>query len=220
MDKKIILFDLDGTLTDSGPGIMNCVRYSLERTGHEAVSQEVLKSFIGPPLVKQFMDAIGMTKEEAVHAVSVFRERYAVTGIFENSLYPGIKELLQKLSEKDHILGIASAKPMHFVDRVAEYFDIKKYFSIVKGSLSDNENPNKLDVLGRAISEAGYEDKKNLVYLVGDRKYDAAGARLSGIGFYGAAWGYAAKNELEEAGAKKIASDPLELFGLIMDDDN
>lgn len=216
MDKKIILFDLDGTLTDSGPGIMNCVKYSLERTGRQPVTEEVLRSFIGPPLVNQFMDAIGMTRQEAVESVRIFRERYAVTGIYENSLYPGIKELLSRLSNNDYRLGIASAKPMKFVERVAEYFDIRKYFDVVKGALSDNENPNKTDVLGRAIGEAGYEDKKELVYMVGDRRYDAAGAKLCGIGFYGAAWGYAAKGELETAGARYIASDPCELFEMII----
>lgn len=216
MDKKIILFDLDGTLTDSGPGIMNCVKYSLERTGRQPVTEEVLRSFIGPPLVNQFMDAIGMTKQEAIDSVRIFRERYSVTGIYENSLYPGINELLSGLSDKGYKLGIASAKPMKFVERVTEYFDIKKYFDVVKGALSDNENPNKIDVLGRAMAEAGYEDKKELVYMVGDRRYDAAGAKLCGIGFYGAAWGYAAKGELESAGAKHIASDPYELFEMII----
>lgn len=216
MDKKIILFDLDGTLTDSGPGIMNCVKYSLERTGRQPVTEEVLRSFIGPPLVNQFMDAIGMTRQEAVDSVKIFRERYSVTGIYENSLYPGIKELLSRLSDNDYKLGIASAKPMKFVERVAEYFDIRKYFDVIKGALSDNENPNKTDVLGRAIGEARYDDKKELVYLVGDRRYDAAGAQLSGIGFYGAAWGYAAKGELESAGARYIASNPDELYEMII----
>lgn len=216
MKKKLILFDLDGTLTDSGPGIMNCVKYSLEKTGRQSVSQDVLKSFIGPPLVNQFMDAIGMTRQEAVDSVRIFRERYSVTGIYENTLYPGINEILSRLSDEDYKLGIASAKPMKFVERVAEYFDIRKYFDVVKGALSDNENPNKTDVLGRAISEAGYEDNKKLVYMVGDRRYDVTGAMLCGIGFYGAAWGYAANGELEAAGAKYIASDPYDLFELII----
>ena len=218
MKKRVILFDLDGTLTDSGPGIKNCVKYALEKKGYEPLSEKTLTSFIGPPMVQQFQEVLAVSREEAEDLVHTFRERYAVTGIFENSLYPGIKELLTALKKKGFLLGVTSAKPMRFVDRVTEHYEIAAFFDTIQGALSDNEKPDKTEVIARSLKALGYENDRELVSLVGDRKYDAKGAALSKIGFYGVGWGYAAKGELEEAGAQKIVADAEELLKLICED--
>ena len=217
--KKLILFDLDGTLTDSGPGIKKCVQYGLEKCGYPLQSDPVLQSFIGPPLLHQYMTVLGMSREEAKTAIRFYRERYAAVGIYENSLYGGVPEMLAALREENYLLGVTSAKPLHFVHDVLEYFTLRDRFDVIQGAMSDQERPNKVDVIERTLSEIGYESRRDAVWLVGDRKYDAAGAKLCGIGFYGAGWGYAQEGELEAEGAQKIADSPEDLVRMILAED-
>ena len=135
---QVILFDLDGTLTESGEGIINCVQYALEKLGKKEEHPENLQCFIGPPLKEQFMKYAGLGEEEGEKAVVYYRERYTTTGIFENRLYPKIPELLELLKINNKILAVASSKPEVYVKQILEHFQIADYFTAidVQGAIS------------------------------------------------------------------------------------
>ena len=130
----MILFDLDGTLTDSGPGITRCVQYALASFGIEEPDLEKLNCYVGPPLLESFMNFAGLGCEEAQQAITKYRERYEAEGIFENEVYEGIPEVLAYLKEKGKILAVASSKPEKYVEQILEHFEIRKYFTEVTGS--------------------------------------------------------------------------------------
>ena len=134
---QVILFDLDGTLTESGEGIINCVQYALEKLGKKEEHPENLQCFIGPPLKEQFMKYAGLGEEEGEKAVVYYRERYTTTGIFENRLYPKIPELLELLKINNKILAVASSKPEVYVKQILEHFQIADYFTAIVGSELD-----------------------------------------------------------------------------------
>ena len=138
---KYILFDLDGTLTDSSKGIINCVKYAMDAAGVTIENDDDLFEFIGPPLTDGFMTILGMNREEAERATTKFRERYNVTGLFENEPYEGIKEVLETLSERGFVLAVATSKPEETAKRILEHFELAKYFDeIVGSSVEENRN--------------------------------------------------------------------------------
>ena len=196
MNKKYILFDLDGTLTDSGEGITKSVVYALEKFGIKATPEEV-KHFVGPPLKENFMLSYNLTEEQATDAVEYFRERYAPIGIFENYPYEGIKELLKELKEKGNVLLVATSKPMVHAERVLEKFELYTYFDCVLGSeLHGTEN--KTHIMKQVLEKA---EVKNLseVIMVGDTFYDLEGARNVGVDVIAVGYGYGKKEELKQA---------------------
>ena len=215
MKKGLIIFDLDGTLTKSGPGVMKDISYMCEKMGIEIPSEDVLKSFIGPPLMTHIMDVFGMDKEQAEKGVKIFRERYEADGIFDNSVYDGIIELLEKLQADGYTISIATSKPEPMAKMVTEHFGLDRFFGFWKGASSDNSRSDKSDIIECVINGCGFADCKEKAVMVGDRKYDAMGAKLCGIGFMGAGWGYAPKGELEEYSPIGIASSPMELYEII-----
>ena len=145
---KAILFDLDGTLTDSGEGIMKSVQYALEKLGKPEDDLEKLRVFVGPPLMEEFMEYAGVDEEAARQGVTYYRERYAPIGVFENKVYPGIKDMLVQLKKKGYLLGVASSKPEYFVKQVLEHFELDVYQVILVGD-------REYDVLG--AREAGLD---------------------------------------------------------------
>src|SRR5699024_1172907 len=147
----IILFDLDGTLTDSAEGIVECVQYELAHFGIEEPDTENLKCFVGPPLLEQFTQYCHMSKRQAETAVAVYRERYAKTGIYENRLYEGIPQLLELLKQEKKILGVASSKPEIYVRRILEYFQIDQYFDVIVGANMDGTRTKKSEVIEEAL---------------------------------------------------------------------
>lgn len=215
MEKGLVIFDLDGTLTESGPGVINCMTHLCKEMGLEIPSEDVLRSFIGPPLEIHLMDVFGMNKDEAEKGVEIFRERYDKKGIFENSLYDGITEMLEKLQKDGYKISIATSKPEPMAKIVITHYGLDKFLGFWKGAASDKSRPDKSDILESVIQGCGYADNKSKAVLVGDRKYDAMGARLCGIGFIGAGWGYAPKGELEEYSPIGIAHSPKELYEII-----
>jgi len=150
---QYLLFDLDGTLTDSKPGILSCVRYSLEKMGKPVPEEEQLMCFIGPPLIASYQEYCGMDESEAAACVAVYRERYAVTGLFENSVYPGIPETLQSLCAAGYTLAVATSKPEPYMLRILEHFELNGYFSVVSGSGLDGKRNNKIRVIQDALSQ-------------------------------------------------------------------
>lgn len=216
---ELILFDLDGTLTDSGPGIMNCVKYAFEKMNYTDYDPAILRTFIGPPLDYRFQEVCGISEEEAKKAVATFRERYFVTGIWENSVYEGIPEVLTLLKVSGKKLAVATSKPQVLADRVLERFELAEFFDVICGSKADGKNAEKTTILNEVLAVTGYTDKKDQVVLIGDTKYDVLGAKAVGIDCVGVSYGYGTEDDLKEAGAAKICKTPGELVYLALDEE-
>lgn len=199
--KKTILFDLDGTLTDSGEGIINCVIYALERFGLPIPPRDSLRYFVGPPLHESFVKQ-GVPADRAEEAVAVYRERYVPTGMFENTPYPGVRELLEQLKAEGYTLYVASSKPEWMCVEILEHFDLAKYFAQICGATMDTSRTNKEAVIEYLIQENGKTD--NMI-MVGDTKFDVLGAKAHGIPCVGVSWGYGIVADMQQAGAAAIA---------------
>ena len=152
--KKTILFDLDGTLTDSGEGIINCVIYALERCGLPIPPRDSLRYFVGPPLHESFVKQ-GVPADRAEEAVAGYRERYVPTGMFENTPYPGVRELLEQLKAEGYTLYVSSSKPEWMCVEILKHFDLAKYFAQICGATMDTSPTNKEAVIEYLILENG-----------------------------------------------------------------
>ena len=205
MSYDFVLFDLDGTLTDSAEGIVNSVVYALERKGVPYVSKQELRRFVGPPLQASFRDHCGFSEEEAKDAVSVFREYFTEKGIYENAVYEGVPEMLLSLCKAGFKLAVATSKPEAFAKQILERFDLAKYFTVIAGASMDGTD--KPTVIRLALSRLNTEPSSR-VLMVGDREHDILGAKEVGISSLGVLYGYGSKEELEEAGAAYIAASP------------
>lgn len=206
--KKTILFDLDGTLTDSGEGIINCAIYALERFGLPIPSRKELRVFVGPPLTDTFVK-FGVPPEDAVDAVKVYRERYLPIGMYENKPYPGIQELLETLHNAGHILCIATSKPESMAIEILEHFDLKKYFHYICGATFDHSRDTKEQVISYLINQC---DSEYPWVMVGDTAFDVIGAKAHNIPAIGVAWGYGLVEEMQKAGATAILYSTDELL--------
>lgn len=214
--KELILFDLDGTLTDSGPGIMNCVKYAFDQYGFKDYDADLLRTFVGPPLQYRFKEVLGVDDETAKELVKSYRAYYMEHGLWDNSVYEGIPEVLTLLKCSGKKLGVASSKPHHMVVSVLERFELKEYFDVVHGGKAEGKASEKSAVLKEAIASAGYADKLDQVLLIGDTKYDVLGAKQIGIDCVGVAYGYGTQEELKESGAVKICKTPGDLVYLVL----
>lgn len=212
---KYILFDLDGTITDSALGITNSVKYSLEKSGAEIPPYETLCKFIGPPLLDGFRDICGFETERAKAAVKYYREYYETTGLFENKVYDGIPELLKKLKLNGKSVILATSKPEKFAKIILEHFDLSRYFDFAAGASLDETRNKKDEVIAYALSECNITDKSRAV-MVGDRHHDIDGAKKNGISCVGVLYGFGNREELENAGADYIAADEVELFDILI----
>lgn len=209
-----VLFDLDGTLTDPGLGITNSILYALDKMGFPKPPREDLYPFIGPPLTESFQKYCGMTAEQAEEALRVYREYFSVTGLFENSVYDGIPEMLDSLRKAGLRLCLATSKPEVYARRIVERFDLARCLDFVGGATLTGERNAKADVIAYVLAETGTPAGQTV--MVGDRRHDAEGAAAHGIPCIGVLWGYGDETELRAAGAAQIASDPGELARLIL----
>lgn len=212
----IILFDLDGTLTDSGIGITNSVRYALEKKGIEVNDRRELFRFIGPPLVDSFQMFYGFSPEKALETTHIYREYYAEKGIFENEVYDGIEELLKKLRQAGKRLIVATSKPEPFAVRILDHFGLSRYFEYIAGSNMDETRSSKSEVMAYALEACGVTDLSKAV-MVGDREHDILGAKKTGTASLGVLYGYGSREELEKAGADHIAATPEDIYSIVMD---
>ena len=208
---RVLLFDLDGTLTASGEGITKSVQYALHKMGREAEDLKALEVFVGPPLLEQFMRYCGMSEEEAVQAVRFYRERYNVTGLFENSPYDGVREMLETLRARGFILGVASSKPDCMVKRILEHFELSEYFHEIVGSDPEKMKMSKADVIEIILERLGYRDRRGEAVMIGDRDQDVNGAAKAEVACIGVTYGYGSYEELSQAGADKIVRSVKEL---------
>lgn len=197
-----ILFDLDGTLTDSGPGIMNGFEYALGKMGIEVPDRSSLRKFVGPPLGDSFEKTLGFSPEDAANGIAFYREYYADKGVYENDVYPGVFELLDKLKASGKKMIVATTKAELMADVVMDHFGLRKYFDLMVAS-NNTDRKNKIDVLKYAIENGGVDTAKAV--MIGDRFYDVTGASHFGIDSVGVLYGYGSRQELEDAGATYIA---------------
>lgn len=211
---KYIFFDLDGTLTDPGIGITNAVMYALKKYNIEVSERSELYKFIGPPLRDSFCKYYGMSSDEAEQAVTYYREYYGVTGLFENDVYPGIYELLEKLKGDGYTLVLATSKPDKFSVSILKHFDLYKYFDFCACATFDGSRDSKASVIRYALESLNITDTSK-VLMIGDRYHDVNGARECGIKAVGVTYGYGDRAEHIEDGAAYIADDVDELYKII-----
>ena len=201
MTPKAIFFDLDGTLTDSGEGIINCATLALEHFGLRVPSREEMGVFVGPPLDQTFIK-FGIPAEKAQEAIDVFRSRYLVVGKFENTPYPGIRELLEKLKSQGHRLFVATSKPETTAVEILHKFELAQYFEVICGATLDGTRVHKADVIDYLLGKIGTPED---ILMIGDTEFDVTGAAAHGIKTIGVSWGYGKVAAMEQAGAMAIA---------------
>ncbi len=206
-----ILFDLDGTLTDNGEGITNAVAYALRKFGITPPPREELNKFVGPPLRDRFVE-LYVSEEQGDLAVEYYREYFRPHGIFENVVYDGVPQMLSALKAAGCTLAIATSKPEIFAKKIAEHFDLAKYFTVIAGSDLEGTRIKKADVIRYCLELLGKPDR---VLMVGDREHDILGATAVGLPAVGVTYGYGSREELEKAHAAYIIDDPLKLIELI-----
>ncbi len=207
---QYLLFDLDGTLTDPKVGITKSVQYALRHHGIDVENPDELCPFIGPPLRDSFRKYYGFDEREAEDAVAKYREYFAVTGIYENTMYEGVPDMLEALKSQGRRLVLATSKPTVFADIVLLHFDLAKYFDFVSGSELDGARSEKIEVIRYALAHCPADDLKDAV-MVGDREYDILGAKAVGVSSVGVLYGYGDYDELRLAGAGRIVRSVSEL---------
>ena len=201
-----LFFDLDGTLTDPAQGITNSFIHALKYFGIEIPSYETLCTFIGPPLPETFKTQFGFDKQKVAEGVKKYREYFATKGLLENSVYPGIPELLAGLKAAGKKLVVATSKPEEYSVRIIEHFGLAQYFENVCGSLMDESRSKKDEVIAYAIERNHISDKSKIL-MIGDRKHDILGAKKIGLKSCGVLFGYGSREELEEAEADFISEN-------------
>lgn len=205
MRYSTLLFDLDGTLTDSREGIINCFRHTAEVMGAEL--PENTDCLLGPPLGFSFENFFGMDSKKAEEAVRVYRRRYGDTGLFENRVYGGVPEMLETLSKNGFMLCVATCKAEIYAVRILDKFGLSRYFKVIGGSDTEGRRTSKTEVIDYVLMRAGVSDRSR-VLMVGDRDNDVLGAHSSGIDCLGVLWGYGSAEELAGAGADMTADTP------------
>lgn len=222
---QYVLFDLDGTLSESAPGITRSVQYALKCLGIDEPDLHKLETFVGPPLGDEFRRRYGFDDKTCLAAIDHYRERYSRTGIFECSLYPGIREMLEKEYLAGQKLAVASSKPEAFVVQIMEHFGIAPYFTAICGAPMDEEKQgtggrtSKEIVVEKALRELsvfGSREKELRTAMVGDRCFDIQGAVSNGVVPVGVTFGYGTRQELEDAGASLIGSNAMELGSILL----
>lgn len=214
-----LLFDLDGTLTNSAEGITKCVQYGLNKIGIVENDLSKLEVFIGPPLRSSYMKYYGLSKEEAETCVTFYRERYEKIGIWENKVYPGIIELLGKLQRNGKKMGMATGKPEIFAKQIATRFGFNDYLDAISGSSLDGKMDDKALVVAEALKKwqiTSNFDKKDVV-LIGDRREDVLAAHANGIACIGVGFGFGSLAELNEVGVEYYAANVEDLTKLLLD---
>lgn len=204
----VILFDLDGTLTDSGEGILNSVRYALWKMNCPVPKESVLRRFIGPPLTDAFRELCGMSEADAEEAVRLYREYYTAGGMLENRVYDGIPEMLETLCAAGERLALATSKPEQFARKIMDHFGLTPYFTYVGGALLHSRK-EKEEVITYTLGAVGADPARCI--MIGDRHYDVLGAKAFGMPAVGVLWGYGSREELTEAGAARLAETPSEI---------
>lgn len=210
----VVLFDLDGTIIDSGKGVLNAVKYALRHYRDPIPEMEELRKFMGPPLKESFMEVCGYDEKKAVEAIGVYREYYREIGIHENEVYEGMAELIADLKADGRCVIVATSKPEEFAKLILGELGIAKHFTYIAGADMAETRAEKEQVLEYALKENGIVDHSQVV-MVGDRKFDINGAHAFGLDSVGVLFGYGSREEFEAAGATYIVETASELRKLL-----
>ena len=201
---EAVLFDFDGTIADTGEGLFNSIQYAVRSLGFEPLSEEVLRTFVGPPVYDSFKRVLGADDETVHTAVEKYREFYAEKGIYEFRLYDGILELFNELKANGIKIVLASAKPQRFIIKLVGYIGIEDVVEFISSPADDKADPSKVTLINNALAAMNVEKEKAL--MVGDRHFDINGANGAGIESVGVTFGYGSCEELKNAGATFIAA--------------
>ncbi len=210
---QAILIDLDGTLIDSGPGIMESVQYALGKMGYEPADRETLRKFVGPSLMDSFTHLYHMSREDAEQATAYYREVYSTGNMFHFDLYEGVEACLQELKKAQKRLILVTSKPHVYAERILEKSKMDRYFEYQTGPELSDDSSQKVRLIERAIAECGLKKEETL--MVGDTHFDIDGAVEAGIDSVGVTYGYGKEEELTEAGASYLVASPKELSRLL-----
>ena len=211
-----VIFDFDGTVTDTGEGILKSLQYSFEQMGDPVPDLSDLKKFIGPPIHYSFVTFYGVKEEDVSKYIEKYRERYRKIGIYECCLYDGMLDTLHKLKENGVKIGIASSKPISLIYDVMDYLKITELFDAVVGTQFDDSNHSgKKDLVLQSMSKLGATDKSR-VLMVGDRYFDIDGAAGAGVDSCGVLFGYGNEQEFKEHGATYIVGSAEEIVKLAL----
>lgn len=206
--KRTILFDLDGTLTDSAEGVINCAQPALKYFGLPIPDRADMRFMVGPPLRDSFL-RLGVAEQDVEKAVEIYRSRYVPTGMFENTPYPGISAMLAALKDAGHELYVATSKPEGMATEILKKFRLAGYFDKIYGASMDGSRDTKDTVIAYLLEELGPRED---IIMVGDTSYDVLGAAAHGIPTIGVAWGYGEVEDMKSAGAADIVSSPAQLL--------
>lgn len=207
---KTIIFDLDGTITDAGEGIINCAALALETLGLTVPDRDAMRIFVGPPL-RQTFQKFGVKPEDVERAIDIYRSRYIPIGMFENTPYPGIHALLAALKERGHKLYVATSKPETMAVAILQKFDLAPYFDLICGATLDSSRDSKSKVIEYLLNQI----QKNDAVMVGDTEFDVLGAAEHGIPTIGVTWGYGKAEDMIHAGAVTIVNTPMQLLDIL-----
>lgn len=211
----IIAFDLDGTLTNPERGLIASFVYAFKKMGVDYGQKSELKRFIGPPIYEEWQRCFGFTPEESSKALLIFREYYSVYGWWDNEIYPGVKEMLEKLKNAGKKIILATSKPEIFAKKVLELFDISKYFDFIGGASTDKTRDKKSEVLEYSLASVGVSDKSKAI-LVGDRVYDSEGAIACGIDSLGVLYAHGSDSEVRSAGFTYVVNNVEDIAALLI----
>ncbi len=215
MKYNYVIFDFDGTVADTGEGILKSLQYSFEQMGREVPDLSDLKKFIGPPIHYSYVTFYGVAEEDVDRYITKYRERYRKIGIFECHIYDGMRETLEKLRTAGVKIGIASSKPVKLIHDVMNYLNLEEYFDAVVGvQFDDTKHPGKTDLVLQSMEKLGADKKSTL--MVGDRYFDIDGAAGAGVDSVGVVYGYGSREEFMEHNATYIVDKPQEILDIVL----
>lgn len=211
MNRPTLLIDLDGTLTDPSQGIFSCIEHAFADCQVEPPPRSSLRDWIGPPLRSSFASVLGEARAD--RAVAAYRERFSRVGLFENEMIPGMRPFVQWAVDQGHVCHLATAKPTVFASRIIDHFELGDLITTVYGSELDGRYGDKRDLIGRILDQTGLDASDCL--MIGDRKHDIIGAHANRVSAIGVLWGFGSRSELEQSGARRIATTPIDLNSLV-----
>lgn len=215
MKNHFVLFDLDGTITDSSEGIINSIQFALNKMGHHEEDKEKLKSYVGPSLKQTFLHNYFPNGERYKEAIKHYRTYYSNKGIYENKLYEGIINVFEEIKKRGGHIALSTAKPTYFAKIILKHFNINHYFDVVVGSRLDGTRTDKKEIIFETLDQLGLPQSKNC-YMIGDREYDIIGAKCHNLKTIGVRYGYAPNGELEASNPNYIISQPSEIINALL----
>lgn len=215
LKKQYIFFDLDGTITDSAEGILNAFEYALSHYNIKIEDRKDLRKILGPPLHYSFMNFFGFKEDQKDEVISIYREYFSTKGIFENSVYDGIEDVIKALKDAGKTLVIATSKPAYYTEIILKHFNLDKYFTFVSGAEMDGSRAKKEDIIKYALDNMKITNLDDVV-MIGDREHDIKGANINGLQSIGVLYGYGNEKEFTDNGADFIVSKPDEILEILL----